>query len=167
MANKSDINYEANILFRLVKVSYWFFLIVGILTICISSFEEYRVQEPYMPKSAVPIKMTRYEYEDKFGTQPNTTPTALTPERRAQMDAVLRDSNNDDMAFTPKSFVPDQIQNKSIGSWWIVAGIWIFGNFAYYLILNLTRETFNYLFVGKPFDWLWLKNIKSKLVALR
>lgn len=136
-------NYDENILFRLVKVSYWFFLIVGILTISISSFEEYRVQESYMPKSAVPIEMTRQEYQDKYGSQQNTSPTTLTPERRAQMDVVLKNTS-----YT--------------GNWWIVASIWTFGNFAYYLILNLLRETFNYLFVGKPFDWLWLKNMKSK-----
>lgn len=45
---------------------------------------------------------------------------------------------------------------STTGSWTNVILRWTLGIAISYVILNLIRETLNYILFGKPFDWLWL-----------
>ena len=42
------------------------------------------------------------------------------------------------------------------GSWFSVILWWVLGIGISYIVLNLLRETLNYILFGKKFDWLWL-----------
>ncbi len=42
------------------------------------------------------------------------------------------------------------------GSWGIAVLWWALGIGGAYVVLNLIRETINYILFGKSFDWLWL-----------
>lgn len=45
---------------------------------------------------------------------------------------------------------------KSIGSWNRVIALWVIGFVGLYVVLNIIRDTLNYMFFGKPFTFDWL-----------
>lgn len=42
------------------------------------------------------------------------------------------------------------------GSWTAAFETWVIGILGSFVVLNLLRETLNYIFFGKSFDWMWL-----------
>jgi hypothetical protein len=97
-----------------------------------------------------------------------TTNQDLTAKKNCMLENGRYLGNMYDTEYFPKSAVPVTknyqliIVNRVTGSWMNALLTWFIGIIGSYFVLNIIRETTNYVLFGKPFDWLWIRKPTGK-----
>lgn len=161
MSNK---NLENKVLYRLIKVAYvLIFILISAFFVLTGWFAKPKAivddDNSYinctLGKSYVLGNVNLHVY--------SVTDTQIEPyyEKEARIlcaYGVLNDYSSNYRNIQAPSYqnYTLRLQKKTIGSWESAILWWVLGVGGSYIVLNIIRETLNYIFFGKSFDWLWL-----------
>lgn len=170
MSAEKAKKYEDKFLYRLNKVLYIFSLVIAIIIVGFVGWEN----KPHdgvidQEKSFVLCKNEKKYYlkslTNSFENYGGYVPADAKQEATEICAYGKRLSTLDSYAVkipTTQNYSL-QIYRETNGSWWLAGAWWILGTIGVYSLLSFIREITNYLFVGKPFDWMWLVYLKFAL----
>lgn len=156
-------NLENKILFRLVKTAYVVCLVATFLFVLFLGWSEKPTPSVNSKKSALVCENGKKYllYDAKiylFSKVESLDESDDSTARKLCEYGVLND-------YSPgyRNLKMPQYKNYSLnlvesidGSWFSVLIWWVLGFSGSYILLNVFRETLNYILFGKKFDWVWL-----------
>lgn len=159
-------DYEGKFLYRLVKVAYSICLLIGIIFSLGMAWNSRPTQVFDSEKSTVVCDNGKNYSVDKTGVYIFDTKASLSKDDVVELKKlclygfVNNYSNEYDKLITPDQInYKFSVKTKTEGGWPTAIGWAVLGSLIVYIILNIARETLNYLLIGKPFDWIWLSTM--------
>jgi len=150
-----DSKYRKNFLFRLTKVCYIIALILAILLVILAGWDERPQLMVDSDKSNIICSDGRkYKFTDS-GIYLSSKDSKLSSYQEDKASTLCSNSGW-------STYYLDIVEN-TYGSWFRSVLWWSLGIIGSYIFLNLIRETLNYLFLGKSFDWEWVMEIREFL----
>lgn len=162
--------YEGKFFYRIIKVAYYLFLLILVGLSFAQGWDSRPRQLVQDSKSSISCtngKIYKFEGSGVFLYEKGDEPSYSDDLDLRKLCAY--GVTNDYSATYNKLQTPElknytlNLSYKDDGSWLSVAGWSIIGSLISYAVLNIIRETLNYMFLGKKFDWEWLINFVALL----
>lgn len=156
-------NLESKILFRLVKTLYIVCLVVIFLFVLFLGWSEKPTPFIDGKKSTLVCENGKKYLLDDAKIYIFSKTESLEGDEDIDARRLCEYGVLDDYSSGYRNLKVPQHKNYSLntiesisGSWFSVLVWWGIGFSASYILLNLLRETINYILFGKKFDWVWI-----------